>query len=161
MDNRTGAKHPTGSYRIEIRGLVQGVGFRPFVYHVASGLGLKGWVENRNDGVVVMTSGTEDQMAEFRKQVVAHAPQAASISNVSDAVTEISPDIAVCDQCLEDMQKQPHRLAYPLINCTHCGPRFSIIRDLPYDRKHTTMEPFDMCPVCRSEYSDINDRRFS
>jgi len=160
-----------------------------FIYHVASGLGLKGWVENRNDGVVIMTRGTGDQMAEFRKQVLTHAPEAASIesveigeaglepgpdqypeafgdfeirrsSNVSDAVTEISPDIAVCNQCLEDMQKQPHRLAYPLINCTHCGPRFSIIRDLPYDRKHTTMEPFDMCPVCRSEYSDINDRRF-
>jgi hydrogenase maturation protein HypF len=185
MDKITVKKHPAGTYRIEIRGLVQGVGFRPFVYHVASGLGLKGWVENRNDGVVVMTRGTGNQMAEFGKLVVDHAPVAASIesvefceagpdgstewpedfeirksSNVSDAVTEISPDIAVCDQCLEDMQKQLHRLAYPLINCTHCGPRFSIIRDLPYDRKATTMEPFDMCPVCRSEYNDIHDRRF-
>jgi hydrogenase maturation protein HypF len=185
MDHGTATKHTAGTYRIEIRGLVQGVGFRPFVCRVATGLDLKGWVENRNDGVCVVIRGTEDQMAEFRKQVVARAPEAASIesvemretgpdgspewpvefeirpsSHVPDAVTEISPDIAVCGQCLQDMHTQPHRLAYPLINCTHCGPRFSIIRDLPYDRKHTTMEPFDMCPDCRSEYGDIRDRRF-
>ena len=181
MEKTRGKKQHAGSYRIEIRGLVQGVGFRPFVYQVASGLGLKGWVENRNDGVVVMAGGSENQVVEFRDQVIEHAPQAASIESVeireettelfgdfeirrshdvSDSVTEISPDIAVCDECLADMRSQAHRISYPLINCTHCGPRFSIIRDLPYDRQHTTMEPFEMCPVCRSEYSNINDRRF-
>jgi hydrogenase maturation protein HypF len=75
-------------------------------------------------------------------------------------ITEISPDIAVCEDCLRDMKTQAHRIAYPLINCTHCGPRFSIIKDLPYDRPKTTMAPFEMCKVCKAEYENILDRRF-
>jgi hydrogenase maturation protein HypF len=169
------------TYRIGIKGLVQGVGFRPFVYRMASDHELKGWVENRNDGVVVEVNGSESQVADFRECVVAHAPEAAFIesvemkkipfvpfeifeiresSDISGSMTEISPDIAVCSDCLDDLKNQMHRISYPLINCTHCGPRFSIIRDLPYDRKHTTMASFEMCPVCCSEYNDQQNRRF-
>ncbi|MCK4750677.1 MAG: carbamoyltransferase HypF, partial [Bacteroidales bacterium] len=80
--------------------------------------------------------------------------------DISEAVTEICPDIAVCHDCLADMKVQSHRMNYPLINCTRCGPRFSIIRDLPYDRPNTTMSTFEMCQVCRAEYEEISDRRF-
>ena len=75
-------------------------------------------------------------------------------------VTEISPDIAICSDCIEDMKSQSHRINYPFINCTNCGPRFSIIQDLPYDREKTTMSKFPMCDVCKGEYEDILDRRF-
>jgi len=181
MDSGKVKKQHAPGYRIDIRGLVQGVGFRPFVFRLASSLGLKGWVENRNDGVVVMAVGTEKEVMEFRDRVIIDAPLAASIElveireepvespdgfeirrshNVSDSVTEISPDIAVCGECLADLKIQEHRISYPLINCTHCGPRFSIIRDLPYDRQHTTMEHFEMCPLCQAEYGDVHDRRF-
>ena len=174
-------KRLSETYRIGIKGLVQGVGFRPFLFRMAIEHGLKGWVENRNDGVVLELNGSESQLSSFRSAVLAHAPTAASIESVeiqkvarksfdsfeikassdeSTFITEISPDIAVCRECLNDMKTQPHRIGYPLINCTHCGPRFSIIRDLPYDRAHTTMASFEMCPQCRSEYSDLNDRRF-
>jgi hydrogenase maturation protein HypF len=143
--------------------------------------GLKGWVENRTDGVILEVNGSMRQLEAFREDVLDTAPQAASIesleireipfeshegfeiresSDVAGSITEISPDIAVCPECLEDLKNQIHRLDYPLINCTHCGPRFSIIRDLPYDRARTTMAPFPMCPVCRSEYNDIHNRRF-
>jgi len=164
-----------------IRGLVQGVGFRPFICRMAKERGLKGRVENRNDGVLVILNGPENTVLDFRDAIRQHAPAASSIEgievreteneefpefeivesgDVSDRVTEISPDIAVCQACLEDIKKQPHRIGYPLINCTHCGPRFSIIRDLPYDRANTTMSEFVMCPKCRAEYEDLTDRRF-
>jgi hydrogenase maturation protein HypF len=131
--------------------------------------------------VVIKVNGTHEQVYRFGEGVKDYAPDASSIEfmevkkepyeiftsfeirrseDVSDSVTEISPDIAVCQVCLEDMKKQPHRMGYPLINCTHCGPRFSIIRELPYDRPHTTMAPFEMCPACHSEYTDVEDRRF-
>ncbi len=172
---------PEGSFRIDISGLVQGVGFRPFIYRLASDLGMNGWVENRNTGVVVVLNGSEEEILHFREKVLELAPAAASIesveygeikreamagfeirdsSDVSDSITEISPDIAVCQECLEDMKSQEHRIGYPLINCTHCGPRFSIVRELPYDRQHTSMEVFEMCPLCRTEYQNIRDRRF-
>ncbi|MCD4709748.1 MAG: carbamoyltransferase HypF [Bacteroidales bacterium] len=181
MKRGTNIKQISETYRIGIKGLVQGVGFRPFVIRMATGHGLKGWVENRNDGVVVTVNGSERKVTDFRESVVAHAPTAASIesvkmrkipfepfetfeiresTDVSESITEISPDIAVCRECLDDLKDQPHRIGYPLINCTHCGPRFTIIRDLPYDRPHTTMAPFRMCPDCRSEYENIMDRRF-
>jgi hydrogenase maturation protein HypF len=171
----------SGTYRIRINGLVQGVGFRPFIYRMAKKRGLMGWVENRNDGVVVEVNGSRGQIEAFREDIRTLAPQAASIesmeirkvqqesfesfqirpsSDLSESITEISPDIAVCQECLDDLKSQIHRMDYPLINCTHCGPRFSIIRDLPYDRFHTTMASFRMCPVCRSEYNDLQDRRF-
>jgi len=168
-------------YEIHIQGLVQGVGFRPFIYRTATKHGLNGWVRNRNDGVLVRVSGQDQQINSFVEQVKRNAPRASLIRhidiervedgdvkgfyiqeshNVSEKPTEISPDIAVCYDCLEDMKMQPHRINYPFINCTHCGPRFSIIRDLPYDRHHTTMDEFEMCADCQSEYEDIHNRRF-
>lgn len=181
MERKRAYKKQAVTYQIRIQGLVQGVGFRPFVHRMASDWGLKGWVEIRNDGVVMEINGSERQLEAFRKDILDDAPQAVSIermdiqeipyrsfesfeirqsSNVSDSITEVSPDIAVCPDCLDDMQNQIHRRDYPLINCTNCGPRYSIIRGLPYERAHTTMSSFPMCPVCRAEYNEIRDRRF-
>ena len=166
---------------IQVKGLVQGVGFRPFIYRLARKYRLKGWVENSNDGVFVKVTGFDTGIKEFAGSIRSEAPAASNITSVStknvefenfddfkivksenrsDAITDISPDIAVCDACLEDMKTQPHRIEYPFINCTNCGPRFSIIKDLPYDREKTTMAPFIMCDTCRSEYEDVLDRRF-
>jgi hydrogenase maturation protein HypF len=160
---------------------VQGVGFRPFIYRLAHRHRLTGWVENRNDGVFIKAEGDAGAVDSFIRAITAEAPLASSInhvaveealeegfadfrivksSNTSDKVTDISPDIAVCLDCLEDLKIQPHRIDYPFINCTNCGPRFSIIKDLPYDRHRTTMEPFRMCDTCRKEYEDVLDRRF-
>lgn len=166
---------------IHIRGLVQGVGFRPFVYRMAKANNICGWVENNNEGVLIHAEASAKNLEAFKQNLRKQAPPAANIqamdekpainqafsdfnikksSNLSDAVTEVSPDIAVCSDCLHDMQTQPHRMAYPFINCTNCGPRFTIIRSLPYDRPLTTMAPFQMCEVCRQEYTHILDRRF-
>jgi hydrogenase maturation protein HypF len=166
---------------IHISGLVQGVGFRPFVYRLALRNHICGWVENGNDGVRIHAEGLEEDMKQFLALLPDEAPEASQIldinvvagelqdcrtfeikmsSDYSDEVTEISPDIALCDECLADMKSQAHRLDYPFINCTNCGPRFSIIQGLPYDRAKTTMAPFKMCPVCRNEYTDVMDRRF-
>lgn len=166
---------------IHVTGLVQGVGFRPFVYRLAVSNLVSGWVENNNDGVRIHAEGIEKDLLVFREQLLTKAPQASQIRNIasvssvfegysgfeirkssdlSDEITEISPDIAVCRDCLEDMKLQEHRRNYPFINCTNCGPRFSIIRGVPYDRPKTTMEPFRMCPECHGEYTDILDRRF-
>lgn len=174
-------KTTTQTYDIRITGLVQGVGFRPFIYRLALARNLKGWVENRNDGVQIRVWCTEDECVNFIQDIRKNAPLASSIysivykgseagkftdfritgsSNLSDDITEISPDIAVCDECLHDMKHQAHRIDYPFTNCTNCGPRFTIIRDLPYDRDKTTMDPFAMCPVCEKEYKDVLDRRF-
>lgn len=167
--------------KIHIQGLVQGVGFRPFVYRIAVKNNILGSVENRNDGVYIIAEATEHQLNEFITDIKNKAPQASSIfsietteiplfnykdfsiiksNNVSDDITEVSPDIAVCSDCLDDMKNQEHRIDYPFINCTNCGPRFSIIKDLPYDREKTAMAPFKMCAKCNQEYTDILDRRF-
>lgn len=169
------------TFKIEITGLVQGVGFRPFIHRIASNHQLNGWVENRNDGVHILFNSSEEEASQFKDEIIKEAPQASDIEqiilskapnesfdkfqircseDVSDVVTEISPDIAVCDECLTEMKSQSHRLHYPFINCTNCGPRFSIIRELPYDRPNTTMDIFMMCKECRKEYENMNDRRF-
>lgn len=174
-------KQLSETFRVGIKGLVQGVGFRPFVFRIARDHALKGWVENRNDGVLIQVNANREELARFREDLLSQAPMAASIESleiwkitfepgetfeiresrdVNESITEISPDIAVCSSCLEDLKSQEHRKGYPLINCTHCGPRFSIISDLPYDRPNTTMASFEMCSRCRSEYMDVNDRRF-
>ncbi len=171
----------TNTYLIKITGLVQGVGFRPFIYVLAEKEGLRGWVENRNDGVLIKIHSDKKKALKFIEKIKKQAPLASSIKDIqlnktdfenfsdfsikksessSDAVTEVSPDIAVCDACLEDMKSQKHRINYPFTNCTNCGPRFTIIRDLPYDREKTTMAEFEMCDTCKKEYSDIYDRRF-
>jgi hydrogenase maturation protein HypF len=169
------------NFRIEIQGLVQGVGFRPFIYRVAVENKLNGSVENRNDGVIVLLSCTIHELEKFINIVKSNAPPASYIdsikfdeiektdfkgfeivksSSVSDSITDVSPDIAVCNDCLLDMKTQPNRIDYPFINCTNCGPRFTIIQDLPYDREKTTMQKFKMCPECNNEYTNILDRRF-
>lgn len=171
------------TYRIRVIGLVQGVGFRPFIYKLAKSLNLKGTVDNRNDGVIIFVNISLNELDVFVKEIKLQAPKAACIDNIevstyefidftnfkiiksdnneiTDQITEVSPDIAVCDNCLEDIKTQSHRLQYPLTNCTHCGPRFSIIKSLPYDRPNTTMAEFVLCPSCQKEYTDVNDRRF-
>lgn len=166
---------------IRIHGLVQGVGFRPFIYRIALANDIRGWVENNNEGVRIMAEARQENLTQFLADIRQLAPPASLInsievsdkvcdgfpdfsirksSSVSDAVTEVSPDIAVCSDCLGDMRIQAHRIAYPFINCTNCGPRFSIIRALPYDRHLTTMAPFVMCETCKQEYTNILDRRF-
>ncbi|GHU62673.1 carbamoyltransferase HypF [Bacteroidia bacterium] len=168
---------------INIQGLVQGVGFRPFIHLLAKELGIKGTIANRNNGVVIRAELSAEQQAVFIRRIQTEHPPVAVIHRMdiseisenneifsgfsilpsyseSDEVTQVAPDIAVCQSCLDDRENQPHRIRYPFINCTHCGPRFSIIRDLPYDRRHTTLSGFEMCPDCRREYSDLSDRRF-
>ncbi|MDP1622822.1 MAG: carbamoyltransferase HypF [Bacteroidales bacterium] len=162
-------------------GLVQGVGFRPFVYRLASKFNLTGWVQNTNENVQIRLSGTKPEIENFLKSLETEAPSAAKIEkviledlqpeqfptfsirksdDVSDHITEISPDIAVCQECLDDMADDGNRRNYAFVNCTNCGPRFTIIRDLPYDRDKTTMQDFPMCAACRQEYENISDRRF-
>lgn len=166
---------------IIVRGLVQGVGFRPFIYRLAKKHGILGWVENRNDAVYIQACGPELSLGKFIQEIDIEKPGISHIGDMEisetdiiapadfeirwsrdegDSVTEVSPDIAVCNECLVDMKTQPRRIRYPFSNCTRCGPRFSIIRDLPYDRVNTTMAGFKMCPECESEYNDIDDRRF-
>ena len=167
--------------KIHIRGLVQGVGFRPFIYRIAHRYRLNGWVENSNEGVKILARGDEANVNDFIAAIRKEAPAASHIASMkveetaeqgfdsffikksedtSGEITDVSPDIAVCQDCLDDMKTQSHRIDYPFTNCTNCGPRFTIIRDLPYDRPMTTMEPFPMCEQCAGEYSDILDRRF-
>jgi hydrogenase maturation protein HypF len=167
--------------QIRIEGLVQGVGFRPFVYRLAQQYGLHGWVANTTGGVYIKVEGLMGHMACFVEDLRYKAPAVSVIEemnvqndipeglgefsildslDLSDETSEISPDIAVCPDCIEDMKRQPHRIMYPFINCTNCGPRFSIIKDFPYDRAKTTMAPFAMCAKCHKEYSEISDRRF-
>jgi len=169
------------SKKIIIKGLVQGVGFRPAIYRIAHKYKVNGTVENTNAGVILHAEADHQQIENFLKALPNDIPRAASITSMeikdtqflnlkdfqivkstvaSDEVTEVSPDIAVCDECLADLKQQPHRLQFPLINCTNCGPRFTIIRQLPYDRPLTTMAPFIMCDTCAAEYVDVLDRRF-
>lgn len=169
------------SLHLTITGLVQGVGFRPFIYRIARKYDLTGWVQNTNENVRILVTGPPENINSFLFSLKNETPQAALIdkistlevateyfssfkiqasNDVSDAITEISPDIAVCDECLEDMDKPGSRLDYAFVNCTNCGPRFTIIQDLPYDRVKTTMKPFAMCPDCQNEYEDVTDRRF-
>lgn len=166
---------------IEIVGLVQGVGFRPFIYRAAKKFNLCGTVENTSSAVKIYVQGS--LINKFVDYVKKNSPPASKIhdiiikdwkgkvfndfsiiksevSDTSQSITQVSPDIAVCDDCLSDMINQKRRPDYPFTNCTNCGPRFSIIKSLPYDRHKTTMEKFQMCSDCESEYTDILDRRF-
>ena len=171
---------------IEITGTVQGVGFRPFVARLAAGLGVRGWVRNSGRGVSIRAAGPAAVAAEFERRLRAEAPPAARIdalaargaaaadaalpdagfqiadSDTADSPTAaVTPDLALCDDCRRELaDARDRRHAYPFTNCTNCGPRYSILRELPYDRAHTTMAAFTMCPDCRREYGDPADRRF-
>ena len=168
--------------RVEIGGVVQGVGFRPFVYRLAREMGLGGWVNNSGRGVTVEGEGAEEALGEFLFRLEEEKPPRASIQNLepvfldrvgydrfeireSEAGGEkralVLPDIATCGDCLREIfDPQDRRYRYPFTNCTNCGPRYSIIEALPYDRPHTTMKRFSMCAACRAEYGDPEDRRF-
>jgi hydrogenase maturation protein HypF len=157
------------------------VGFRPFIYHLARKYNLQGEVCNTNSGVTIQIECTRNDLERFMQDILKDCPVASRIKSVTysevpingytafriissdsgnDGITEISPDIAVCPECMQDIEIQAHRRNYPLINCTRCGPRFTIVNDLPYDRSRTTMQDFPMCETCSNEYNDISDRRF-
>jgi hydrogenase maturation protein HypF len=165
-----------------IRGAVQGVGFRPFVYRLARELQLTGWVQNTPQGVLVEADGPQDSLNTFVLRLASERPprsfiQSFEFSFLDPAGTHsfeirpsdtggsktalVMPDLALCDDCLRELfDPANRRYRYPFINCTNCGPRFSIITALPYDRPNTTMRDFVMCPACRHEYEDPLDRRF-
>lgn len=167
---------------VHIDGVVQGVGFRPFIYSLAKRYDLTGWVRNTSAGVDIEVDGPAASLREFVGAITRQAPPLARIDSVKFQVTDpngyaefeivhsedvsgafqpVSPDVSLCDDCRREL-KDPadRRYRYPFINCTNCGPRFTIIRNLPYDRPLTTMAGFELCPDCRQEYEDPSDRRF-
>jgi hydrogenase maturation protein HypF len=168
--------------RIRVRGVVQGVGFRPFVYRLAHHYRLNGWVRNTSGSVDIEVEGAEKAVRNFLSDLEGKAPPVARIESIEATFhtprgyTEfqiepslsrggqyqlLSPDIATCDDCKEEIfSSDDRRFGYPFTNCTNCGPRFTIIEDIPYDRPKTTMRKFKMCPRCRREYDDPLDRRF-
>lgn len=182
----TATELPTAStterHRLTVQGVVQGVGFRPFVYGLAVRFALRGFVGNDSAGVFIEIEGPPDALARFRACLTADAPPLAHIDAVTvepvslrgdsgftivpsrietTQTTLISPDLTVCDACLRELfNPNDRRYRYPFINCTNCGPRFTIIRAVPYDRPFTTMAAFDMCPRCQAEYDDPRNRRF-
>jgi hydrogenase maturation protein HypF len=168
--------------RIEVKGIVQGVGFRPFVYRLARDCHLNGWVRNTSGNVAIEVEGPEEDISQFLGILRDKAPPAAHVQDIAtrkvpfkgdtDFVIRksqpepgkyqpVSPDLATCPQCREEVfARGNRRYLYPFTNCTNCGPRFTIIRDIPYDRPMTTMSHFRMCPECQTEYDDPLDRRF-
>ncbi|MBN1666726.1 MAG: carbamoyltransferase HypF [Anaerolineales bacterium] len=168
--------------RIHITGIVQGVGFRPFVYGLAKQMALPGWVRNTSAGVDIELDGSKTQLTVFLEALRNSAPPLARIDHLSydwlpangftgfeivhsapieGAFIPISPDVTLCDDCRRELfDPADRRYRYPFINCTNCGPRFTIIEDIPYDRPKTTMAPFELCPDCSAEYQDPLDRRF-
>jgi hydrogenase maturation protein HypF len=168
-------------FSLVITGIVQGVGFRPYVYRLARDLGLAGWVLNSPLGVECVIEGEWGNCAAFLKRLREEAPAASQVDEVRVTAeapkgegafailasksgprrTLISPDLAICDDCLAELNNPvDRRFRYPFINCTNCGPRFTIIEGLPYDRPLTTMKRFTMCEECRAEYEDPANRRF-
>lgn len=172
----------TQRLHLSIRGAVQGVGFRPFVYRLAKELDLLGWVINSSQGVIVEVEGTETKLEQFLSRVRTEKPSHAYIQSfessfldpvgfelfeikVSDGKGEktvlVLPDLATCPECLKEiLDPKNRRYLYPFTNCTNCGPRFSIIHSLPYDRPNTSMRGFTMCKLCKEEYENPDDRRF-
>jgi hydrogenase maturation protein HypF len=180
---------PATRWRVMVSGIVQGVGFRPFIYHLAGQLGLSGWVRNTASGVEIELQGSEPQLAQFLARLQTDGPPLAHIvsidtspvpalpnqrdgllirtspsrhaSDLPAARTLVSPDAATCDQCLREINDSAdRRYHYAFTNCTHCGPRFTIMKGLPYDRPFTTMAGFPLCPHCQEEYDQPLDRRF-
>jgi hydrogenase maturation protein HypF len=167
---------------IGITGIVQGIGFRPFIYNLAQKHLILGWVLNNEKGVLIDAESEDGNLDRFIQDIPKLAPPLARIESFDVKYLEplgyttfeirkseeaqekfvlISPDVATCDQCLSELfSAKNFRYHYPFINCTLCGPRFTIIKDIPYDRHKTTMAPFVMCPVCQKEYEDPSDRRF-
>ncbi|MFN3337002.1 MAG: carbamoyltransferase HypF, partial [Thermomicrobium sp.] len=170
------------AYYIRVTGIVQGVGFRPFVYRLATTYGLSGWVANGEHGVEIVLEGNQAAIEAFLDELTTHPPPAARIDQVvvqavvprgltgftiresqrrERPTTRIAPDLPVCADCLRELfDPSDRRYWYAYINCTNCGPRYSIVLSLPYDRPHTTMKDWTLCPDCAREYHDPADRRF-
>jgi len=170
-------------HRLEIAGAVQGIGFRPFVYRLACQRELSGWARNSLTGLTVEIEGAPDACAEFLSEIRDRPPPNSTVREVVDsrlpikgsvdfviresqvepigATTEILPDLATCPDCVREIfSPENRRHHYPFTNCTQCGPRFSIVNSLPWDRQRTTMRGFEMCPACRAEFASSGDRRF-
>ena len=168
----------TKTLDIKVQGRIQGVGFRPFIYRLASDYNLYGWVNNQTSHVKIHVEGIKKNVDSFVKNITLKAPPISVIDHLvtynsefkayknfsiikstdsSNLVTEISPDLAICNECLEDIKVEDRRNSYAFTNCTICGPRFSIIKSLPYDRPGTTMNKFQMCPDCIKEYESPID----
>ena len=170
------------SLQVHITGIVQGVGFRPFVYGLATRFALKGWVRNTSAGVDIHVDGSPSILQAFIKELSTNPPPLARINSLTvsdstlngfsdfkiidsasipDAYIPVSPDVSTCADCLTEIfDPTNRRFRYPFTNCTNCGPRFTIIQDIPYDRPKTTMAAFPMCPRCATEYNNPLDRRF-
>ncbi|NOG46702.1 MAG: carbamoyltransferase HypF [Calditrichaeota bacterium] len=168
--------------RVQINGIVQGVGFRPFIYRIAKQCNLAGFINNDSDGVLIEVQGSKESLNEFLTLIKTEAPPLSKITNIekneiatnSDkifqivetknkvtATTLISPDVSVCEDCLNELtDPNDRRFKYPFINCTNCGPRYTIVKSIPYDRPFTSMAVFPMCPACEKEYRNPEDRRF-
>lgn len=167
--------------RVTMQGVVQGVGFRPFIYRLATELGLVGWVNNSAGGVALEVEGTEANLQAFLLRIEQELPPRASIQSLEskllapinytefeirastggDKTALIMPDLATCSDCLREIfNPGDRRYLYPFTNCTNCGSRFSILEALPYDRPNTTMKQFQMCIHCQSEYESPLNRRF-
>ena len=169
--------------QIHIQGIVQGVGFRPFIHKLVQEHGLAGYIKNSSSGVELELEGEREKLERFVAEIPEKAPMLSVIDHIackySDELlgydgfeilesrreilrnTLISPDICTCEDCLREMRdRKDRRYRYPFINCTNCGPRFTIIKDIPYDRDKTSMAEFPMCSDCGREYRDINDRRY-
>jgi hydrogenase maturation protein HypF len=180
----TSEQHPDSPprLRLEVRGAVQGVGFRPFVFRLAADLALPGWVLNDARGVFIEVEGPRETLERFRERLVSERPPRAIVQSVEAEwlppagftgfeirhsreagvkTALVLPDLATCPDCLaEVLDPAERRHGYPFTNCTNCGPRFTILRALPYDRPNTTMLGFILCPACRTEYQEPRDRRF-
>ena len=171
-----------GRKKITVQGIVQGVGFRPFIYNLAVSNKLNGFVSNTSQGVVIEVEGTNNQIDNFIENVKLQAPPLSLITDISyneivplksknfiikdssgneSTATLISPDITVCQDCIKELfDPSDKRYHYPFINCTNCGPRYTIIDNIPYDRPYTSMKNFKMCKDCQAEYDDPTNRRF-
>ena len=167
---------------VSVSGIVQGVGFRPFLHRTARACGVCGWVRNTSLGVELEIEGAEAAVDDFLHRLQTEPPPLAVIADVQvvpqqklagyrgfeirrsregEHDTLVSPDVGTCPDCLRELRDPKNRrYRYPFINCTNCGPRFTITKTVPYDRRNTTMAPFDMCPACAAEYADIEDRRY-
>jgi hydrogenase maturation protein HypF len=180
---RNGNERLIERWHFDVHGVVQGVGFRPFLFGLAREHHLCGWARNTSTGVEIELEGAANELQQFEAALTTDAPPLSHIldvtidrewpapvpqqdfsirpSRLAEGRTLVSPDVATCDACLEEvLNPLERRHAYPFTNCTHCGPRFTIITDLPYDREATSMQSFAMCPACGREYADPADRRF-
>ncbi len=170
-------------FKVDISGVVQGVGFRPFIYSLASSMELNGYVSNESNGVVIVVDTTKDKLNVFLERIRSDRPPLSDIESINisepqskqsfkefiikksqssqELTSMIPPDIAMCKECQKELEdKDNRRYNYPFITCTNCGPRYSIIKTLPYDRKNTSMKKFKMCKKCQEEYENPKDRRY-